>query len=323
MMYTHVTLARQASAAAFAGNEEASDLTEVSTRQKLGAADARTASPGQDLSPPLPPLEPEQLLGGGAVLALVGVSLLPLADGLLTRSTGRGARVPGAVFFARWGFGHVARAMATWMVLGVGVSLLLSQVEVGFLGQLLAGQLLMGSLALVAVLQVRRLHPEGVAALGLFRRGSLRLIGAGLGAYVVCLPMLYGVTLLWPGLAQLFGHTIEQQQVAQGIAGLEGASLAVAVVVAATVAPFLEEIVFRGYLQPLLVQNLHAPAGIGVTALVFASLHGDAFLPILALALVLGWIQWRTHSTLACVAVHMLHNSANLLLLLLSSGVTP
>lgn len=40
-----------------------------------------------------------------------------------------------------------------------------------------------------------------------------------------------------------------------------------------TVAPLAEELLFRGFLQPLMVRSLGAVAGIGLTALIFGALH--------------------------------------------------
>ena len=76
------------------------------------------------------------------------------------------------------------------------------------------------------------------------------------------------------------------------------------------VLPFFEELIFRGFLQPLLVQNLGDRGGVFLTSLVFALPHGDsAFLPIFGLALLLGSLKLRTQRLSAPFAVHALHNA--------------
>ena len=63
-------------------------------------------------------------------------------------------------------------------------------------------------------------------------------------------------------------------------------------------------------LQPLFVQNFREGGGIFLTSLAFAALHGAAaFLPVLALSLLLGVIYLRTRSLVAVGVVHAMHNS--------------
>ena len=272
---------------------------------------AETHEPGGQEAMPYPPLEG---LTAGAVIALLGAVLLPLADGLLARLAG-GARIPGAVFFARWGFRHVALAVGVGLAAMIVTANLFAWMGTGFTGQMVASQFLMIGIAATAFVQARALHPEGGLALGLRVERAPSAAFGGLMAYGLSLPVLYGAMVMNPGLFELFGLEYDVQAVARQIAAVEGFELVVAGIVAVVIAPFFEEVVFRGYIQPLLVQNLHAPAGILVTSILFAALHGSAFFPILVLSCVLGWIQWRTHRTLACVVVHALHNGGNFLLI--------
>jgi uncharacterized protein len=82
------------------------------------------------------------------------------------------------------------------------------------------------------------------------------------------------------------------------------------VLLGALVLPLFEELLFRGFLQPLLVQNLHDRAGLVLTALCFALLHGvEAGVPIFGFALILGGLMLRTQRLAACWSVHALHNA--------------
>ena len=80
-------------------------------------------------------------------------------------------------------------------------------------------------------------------------------------------------------------------------------------VLGVAVQPLLEELVFRSFLQPLLVQNFREVLGVALTSFVFAALHGpDVFLPIFALSCLLGAIMLRTQNLYAVWAIHALNN---------------
>ena len=94
------------------------------------------------------------------------------------------------------------------------------------------------------------------------------------------------------------------------IGSLSGGARALSALLVILVLPFFEELIFRGFLQPLFVQNLGDRGGVFLASLVFAVLHGDsAFLPIFCLALLLGSLKLRTQSLASCFAVHALHNA--------------
>jgi membrane protease YdiL (CAAX protease family) len=92
-----------------------------------------------------------------------------------------------------------------------------------------------------------------------------------------------------------------------------------------TVAPLAEELLFRGFLQPLLVRSLGAVAGIGVTAFLFGCLHGaqNAWsMPIVALITLAGvafGVIRHFGSTRSSVITHVAYNST-LFIALLSQG---
>ncbi len=96
--------------------------------------------------------------------------------------------------------------------------------------------------------------------------------------------------------------------------------VALIAVSAVVLAPMLEELMYRVVLQTWLVERLGAVAGIAVTAVVFAGVHGplDA-LALLPLAVLLGWLFHRTGSYFAVVKMHALFNTYNLALTLLDA----
>ena len=250
------------------------------------------------------------------VLASTAIALVPLARVLVARIAPR----KGA-FFARWGFSHVLLLMLFGLVLLQAADLVLVPLFAydGEAGEALLGLLrtlvLMGGVSAGALLVAHRLHPEGVRALGLGGGGTGRAILAGLAALALVWPALYGCMLVWPELLRLVGVEWKDQAVLETILGLDGGALVFAVLFATLIGPLFEEIVFRGFLQPLLVQNFRETGGVTLTALLFASLHGPhPFLPLFCLSLLLGWLKLHTQRLAAPFCVHVLNNSLTLAL---------
>jgi membrane protease YdiL (CAAX protease family) len=80
--------------------------------------------------------------------------------------------------------------------------------------------------------------------------------------------------------------------------------------------PIFEELVFRGFLQPLLARSMAAWIAILLTAVPFALLHGPGFgwawqsVIIVGIAgVVMGYVRNRTGSTAASALVHIGYNS--------------
>jgi membrane protease YdiL (CAAX protease family) len=83
-----------------------------------------------------------------------------------------------------------------------------------------------------------------------------------------------------------------------------------------TVAPLAEELLFRGFLQPLMVRSLGAVAGIGLTALIFGALHleenGRVWqygVLISAAGLAFGVLRHVSGSTRTSIITHASYNS--------------
>lgn len=107
-------------------------------------------------------------------------------------------------------------------------------------------------------------------------------------------------------------------------------SMLMLVVAVAFLGPLCEELVFRGFLLPLLARSMGAAAGILATALLFALLHGPEYqwswrhvmLIFLAGAL-FGVVRWRTGSTLASGIMHSTYNFTFAAALVFQSGPLP
>jgi membrane protease YdiL (CAAX protease family) len=153
---------------------------------------------------------------------------------------------------------------------------------------------------------LRRTLREAQQRLGLVRPTmrqlilSIVMIGALL---VVMLLMGYGIDHLWKALGWPITDEESIKQLFGFSTGLVGAT------VAAVVAGFGEELVFRGVLQPRL--------GILLPALTFAAVHAlqynfDALIQVLFLGVVFGLVRKRTNTTTSAI----IHGGYDFVLLL-------
>ena len=99
---------------------------------------------------------------------------------------------------------------------------------------------------------------------------------------------------------------------------------------ATTLGPLCEELIFRGFLQPLLVRSFGAAPGILLTAVPFGLLHlqqyGNAWqsgVLITFAGAVFGMVRHVTNSTRASTSVHAAYNSTLFLALLFSGRTLP
>ena len=190
---------------------------------------------------------------------------------------------------------------------------------VPILANLAAVPLFLTPLASIAVLRAAQARTWRPLGLGLPDEGAT---GAALVAWMLFLPLLYGLVWSSPTLYQAFGLDWAPQEHALGIATLGGSALALAAVLAVVVVPCFEEFVFRGWLQQGLARTVGPSAGIGLTAALFTINHDSSvWLPILVLALLLGLLRERTQRLWPCLAVHMAHNGVQVALLVVSLEV--
>ena len=215
------------------------------------------------------------------------------------------------------------------------------------LGQLAAASpwrgrdLLFILLALSGAQLVRRMLPAStaldilafqgvlVAAVGLQMRAKPRPFGAPAPAravlaqaalrWLAVLPILWFVSFAWQILLTALGHAPDfQAAIHLFLETDDPLRRASFVVFAVVVAPIAEEALFRGILLPLLVRRFGAAIGLGLVALGFAALHGDAgsFPGLAVLSVALSLAYARTGTILVPMAMHALFNAANLALIL-------
>lgn len=83
-----------------------------------------------------------------------------------------------------------------------------------------------------------------------------------------------------------------------------------------SVGPLAEELIFRGFLQPLLVRSLGAAAGVIITAIPFGMMHywqyGRSWRHVILIAAaggMFGWVRHATGSTKASTIMHAAYNA--------------
>ena len=177
---------------------------------------------------------------------------------------------------------------------------------------------LISALAIFAV--AKRTEPAPLSSLGWSEAAHSRAVILGLGLYLLFLPAIFGAGLVSPWLVERFGGVAKGQEVLLGIGALEGGTLVYAMFLAVLVMPLFEELLFRAFLQPLLIQNFRETGGVVLTSALFAFIHTGwvTFLPIFCLSLLLGALYLRTRSLTAVVLIHGLHNAIVLSLFLAS-----
>lgn len=176
---------------------------------------------------------------------------------------------------------------------------------------LVGTQLGLGTAAVVALFLARR-RGAGLESLGLrapVPPGAFRSVLWVYGPLFVCLG---GLGIAWTHVCRRFGWE-EEQEVLRMILTLERQELIAAGVLAILVGPWIEELLFRGFLQPFLGQYMNERAALVLSAFLFARLHGMAGLPLLfGLALFLGWLQQRTRCLWVPWSAHALNNAVTL-----------
>ena len=174
-----------------------------------------------------------------------------------------------------------------------------------------------------------RQSPNGLFAFGLLpHQRWYREISIGLFALLLAIPCLWtvnvAVSLLshWIGQAPpVVGHELlkafTQSPPALAMAGFLVSSL--------VLAPFFEEILFRGLLQsaclPIAFFQQNRPILITLNAVLFAAVHAgsvtwQAYPPLFLLGLTLGWLYERYQSLWPCIICHALFNGLNILMTL-------
>jgi uncharacterized protein len=163
---------------------------------------------------------------------------------------------------------------------------------------------------------LRRWHLPA-ASLGL-RRPAKRIFWLVPAALVA----VYVVNLAYEALYQaLSGHATPPQEIVDSFPH-SAAGVVLFAILAVVVAPFFEEVVFRGFLFQGLASSFGLVPGVVVSAAVFGAIHGQltVVVPLFVLGVALAWVFHSAKSLWACIALHAVFNGISVLVWALSGG---
>ncbi|MFH1406949.1 MAG: type II CAAX endopeptidase family protein [Candidatus Omnitrophota bacterium] len=164
-----------------------------------------------------------------------------------------------------------------------------------------------------------------LSALGVSFAKSFRNIISGIGGYLSLLPVLAAALVLVNFLSNVFKYTPKPERViALFLKEQRPLVLFYLVLLVAVIGPVAEEIFFRGFLYPALRNKIGRPSAVAASGILFSLLHTNlsGLLPISILGMLLAYLYERTGSLMAPVAVHILHNSALVILIFFMRAVT-
>lgn len=130
-------------------------------------------------------------------------------------------------------------------------------------------------------------------------------------------PVLSGgvlaVTSVWGALLEQFtGEVAQQQQIADHLQAVWPSAEAIAIMTyAVAIAPFVEELFFRGLLWSPLEKRLGWVGAMSLSGIGFGLMHlsdPQAVPPLVVLGMVLGWLRWASGSLGPPLALHILNN---------------
>lgn len=174
-----------------------------------------------------------------------------------------------------------------------------------------------GSILLGTVWILRRRGRAFAPAFGLNRGGALRRMLLGAGFYLAAMPLVALSGFAFRYLLETCGYEVEPQFAIRLFTASEHHwSLRWALgLLAVALAPFAEEVLFRGIALPFLLRRTGVLLAISAASLVFAAmhLHLPSLIPLLviSMAFTLGYLY--SGSLLVPVTMHVLFNGVTLL----------
>lgn len=254
--------------------------------------------------PPLPPVEFAPLVAAPAATHRVWTVFVGFVGALAASALGAAFAVGSIALITSW---RHRLAQGAWMTPPMTFAFAQSLIgkPVGLLATSLATGLSLAAFALI---------PASL---------STELFADRLGLRARPRWLAWGVLAAWGlrGLADLTAALAELAHLApraalfgrvDGPAAAPPGVVLLALVVHAGVVPAGEELFFRGYVQSRLERRWGRRAAIGVTALMFASLHpadpAQAVFALLA-GVFLGWVAARAGTIRVALVAHALHNA--------------
>lgn len=234
-----------------------------------------------------------------------------------------------------WGWETLWTGMVIWFTLFFVISLLLMPLVRSLIGVLLPLRSAMAQ-TLYALVNYSMMMAAGLAWLWYCLRpfakrpsdwlrwqGGLKgALGWGVAGYLAALPLVLLSSLISQALLKNQGGGNPLLEII--LQSRDSTTFALLYVMVAVMAPFFEEILFRGFFFRSVQSYLPLGAAMGTTGLLFAIAHLNLadLLPLTVLGTVLSYIYWRSQNLGAAMILHSLWNSGSFLGLLLLSGGT-
>jgi len=179
--------------------------------------------------------------------------------------------------------------------------------------ELTAGGLVLSVLildgCLIGVVFLRIILPRVLSwrELGLTMTNFWGMVRLGIGVGVV---VVLGAALLEAALGAV-GVQQTQEQMFAGVVGAPLAQFVGVFLAGAVIAPICEEIFFRGFVFTVVRQTHGMLAAFVVSGILFALAHANlqAFIPILFIAIVFGYVYSRTGSLVPSMVAHGMNNA--------------
>ena len=162
------------------------------------------------------------------------------------------------------------------------------------------------TIAVIYYIVTKKYNFSFIDAFGLYFNKTPRYLWQGIVATAF---ILIGTTLVSITFTQVFG--VEKQN---PYINVPAEKLRIISILAIFLAPVVEEIFFRGFMQPALMKSLGTFGGICVTALIFGMSHSQyldystALVAVTVIGLILGTTRYYTGSVIPGIIAHLLNN---------------
>lgn len=176
----------------------------------------------------------------------------------------------------------------------------------------------------VIIYFVRIKYKQRLAVIGIRMKDAGKHLCWAVLSYIAVLPPLVFILLFLMWMCNIFDYQPPPQPLMDLFLEEKSAwTLGFSAFIIVLVGPLAEELFFRGFAYNAIKKKWGARQAMAVTAVVFAAMHGIGFgfLPIMTLGLLLAYSYEQTGSLVPAVAIHILHNSIMVLLLLLGRAL--
>ena len=170
------------------------------------------------------------------------------------------------------------------------------------------------ALVVCGLVAARAARTGGIARLGLRRTGGPPAPLVALAAWLACLPVVIGLSLINSRILSALDHPQQPQHwLAEFLSSGDARTSPLAWVAMAVVLPAAEELFFRGGLYGGLRRVIATPLAVLASALIFGLVHDpDYLLPAAALGAILALLYEVTGSLATPICFHVLHNAFTL-----------